>query len=552
VLFICLVVLIAGLPLGLARGADPVTATLLMPPVTGLDPVNLSPADRGGRDLVENLFAGLVRLDPATNTVQPMLARTWAVSSDGLTWRFTLRTDVQWVRYDASGGQVKSVRPVVAGDFVYGIRRACDPAAPNPVAHTVYIIAGCRTIATADPLLIDDVFIARELGVRVVNAQTLDINLLFPAPYFPALLTKPEFRPVPREAVTQAGDWTQPGSLISSGPWVMAARDAASLTLIRNPLWPDAPTGNVERISALFSSSPEDMLAQFTAGRADFARLDLVTAAALDKAIPGAAPIVPGPKVTLLGFSAERAITGNVALRQALALSIDRASLVDSLFPGAALPTWRITPPGAIGGPTDPPDNRGFMPAAAKTALGAARAANCRFGEALDLMVENTPQMTALAAALVAQWQANLGCSPTAFTIRPVTAQALERVANGTFSTIRSTDPARPYLWLYSWAPDYADLNAWAGDGIHCRYGYIRSGVPCGEADSLVDSAAVESDPALRLDAYNRAEALWFGPTGTFPVAPLFVSLEALGRQPWLQGTTVNGAAWFDAWTIKR
>ncbi len=551
-LFVCFVVLIAGLPLGLARGADPVTVTLLMSPVSSLDPVSLSPSDRGARDLAENLFAGLVRLDPETNTVQPMLARSWAVSSDGLTWRFTLRTDVQWVRYDATSGQVEGVRPVVAGDFVYGIRRACDPTPPNPVAHTVFIIAGCRTIATADPLLIDDVFIARELGVHVVNAQTLEIDLLFPAPYFPVLLAKPEFRPVPREAVTGAGDWTQPGSLISSGPWVMAARDSASVTLIRNPLWPDAPGGNIERVAAHFSTSPEDMLAQFTAGNADFARPDLVTAAALDKAIPGAVLIAPGPKVTMLGFSAERAITGNVALRQALALSIDRASLVNKLFPGAALPTWRITPPGAVGGPTDSPDNRGFVPDAAKAALSAARAVNCHFGEPLDMMVENTPQMTALADALVAQWQKNLGCPSSAFIVRPVTAQALERVANGTFSTIRSTDPLRPYLWLYSWTPDYTDVNAWAGDGIHCQYGYVRSGVPCGEADALIDSAATESDPTLRLDAYNRAEALWFGTTGTFPVAPLFVSLEAIGHQPWLQGATVNGVAWFDDWTVKR
>jgi len=167
---IILLVVLAGTALwSPAQAVDPVSMRVGMLPAASLDPVNLRPDDTSGRDLVENLFIGLVRFDPVTRSLQPGLAKSWTMSEDGLTWTFTLRTDIQWVRYNTTTNAVEAVRPVVAGDVTYGIRRACDPNPPNPVAKSVYIIAGCRTIATANPLLVDDIFIANNLGARVIS-----------------------------------------------------------------------------------------------------------------------------------------------------------------------------------------------------------------------------------------------------------------------------------------------------------------------------------------------------------------------------------------------
>jgi oligopeptide transport system substrate-binding protein len=301
-----------------------------------LDPVSLLPADSGGRDVVEALFAGLTRYDPASNQAQPGLAREWTVSADGLTWTFKLRNDVQWVAFNAGSGKVEATRPLVAGDFLFALRRACDAEPPNPVAHTVYIVAGCRSIAQANPLLINDVYIARELGVRAVNAQTLEIKLVFPAPYLPVLLALPEFRAVPREAISRDPDWTRPGLVLTSGPYALAARDAQTMTLVRNPFWPlweEGKTGNVERIVVAFSPSPEGLPGQFTAGNVDFARLDSITAGLLRQAKPDALLTAPGPTVTVLGFSVERTVIRADAFRRALALALDRESLVRQALP---------------------------------------------------------------------------------------------------------------------------------------------------------------------------------------------------------------------------
>src|SRR5258707_5319271 len=135
----------------LVSAADPVTAHIIMPAPLSLDPVSLGRLDQSARSIAENLFVGLTRYNPATRQIEPGLASEWASKDNGVTWTFKLRGHVKWVSYNPGSGQVQALRPVVAGDFVYGIRRACEPTPPNPAAHTVFIIAGCRKVAPADP-----------------------------------------------------------------------------------------------------------------------------------------------------------------------------------------------------------------------------------------------------------------------------------------------------------------------------------------------------------------------------------------------------------------
>ncbi|MCC7208555.1 MAG: hypothetical protein IT323_14700, partial [Anaerolineae bacterium] len=457
-----------------AQAQEPVAARVAMLAPLTLDPQAVTPADTSAQDLIENLFIGLVRHDPYQNAILPALAKEWRVSDDGLTWTFTLREDIPWVQVGPDGA-ITAVRPVDAEDVRFAARRACDPEPPNPVTHVLYVIEGCRITSSANPLLVDDAFVERELGVRVVDARTVEFRLLFPAPYFPALMALPEFKPVPREAAN-AGEWTVPGVMYTSGPWTLTARDAALATLVRNPHWPDAPAGNVEQVLVGFAPNMDAMAPSFLAGGVDFARVDIHAATAIAASQPNAVLAVPGQTVILLGFSAELPLTASDALRRGLALGIDRNVLLAALPPGAALPAWRMTPPGALSGPASEMDNRGFAPDAARAALEAAGMPGCSLRETLDLMVSDAPEMVALARAVVESWRANLGCNPAAVRVTPVPQPTIDRVANGTYSTIRRNDPSRPALWLYAYTPDYLDVNAWLGDGVHCLYGYLKHG----------------------------------------------------------------------------
>jgi oligopeptide transport system substrate-binding protein len=542
-LILCLIAS-AGLPSAPSAAQD-VAVRLVLPPFGTLDPVALAPTDQSGRDLVENLFAGLTRYDPLTNRILPALAQSWSVSDDGLEWTFALREDAQWVR--VQNGAVVPVRPIVAGDFLFGLRRACDAAPPNPIAKTVFVIRGCRKIATANPLLIDDLFIARELGVRVVNPRTLALRLEFPAPMLPSLLALPEFRPVPRESVSlaaESGDWAVPSAMLSSGAYALAARDASSLTLLRNPFW-SGLTGNVTQVTVTFAA-PEAIPELFAAQDADFARLDREGAARLAASAPQALISAPSAAVVMLGFAAERPVTMRNGLRRALALSVDRNALAERV--GAALPTWRLTTP-AVAEVALQPEAGVFSPEAAKAQLAEAGYSGCRLPERLELVIEDTPRMEALANALFEQWQAHLGCDIPNFRLTKRNAETVRRLADGTFSTIRTTDPIRPHMWLFTWSPDYLDITAWAGDGAHCRYGFLKSYLPCGEADQLVGAALLQSDLAQRAALIAQAEQAYFGASGTFPVVPLLSELRFAAREPALQGVSAASPLWLAAWS---
>ena len=151
-----MVIAAAGLA-GPAQAQEPDAATLriAMPAPQNLDPVQVSRFDANMQDLVENLFVGLARYNPNTREIDPVLAESWTVSDDGLRWTFTLREDIQWVRYDRASEEIVAVRPVVAGDCG-AIQRACDPLRPSPVTSNLMIIRGCHTVANAFPEVIND------------------------------------------------------------------------------------------------------------------------------------------------------------------------------------------------------------------------------------------------------------------------------------------------------------------------------------------------------------------------------------------------------------
>jgi ABC-type oligopeptide transport system substrate-binding subunit len=65
-----------------------------------------------------------------------------------------------------------------------------------------------------------------------------------------------------------------------------------------------------------------------------------------------------------------------------------------------------------------------------------------------------------------------------------------------------------------------------------------------------MDRAAFEPDPAKRAEFYAQAENLLFGPNGSFPVIPLFISSSGWLQQPWLQAVNAYGPARFDLWQI--
>ncbi len=529
---------LAGLLLPVAvRAQGEVALRIAARPITGAtaaiplpDPLALPAGPSAARDLVENLYIGLFRYDATTHQAVPVLARDWTVSADGLTWTFTLRDDLPWVSVNAQGKTIQVLRPVVADDVVAALRRACHPLKPKPASTAIFIIRGCYAALQANPLVTTDDQIAALIGAEAPDPTTLVLQLTFPAAYLPGLLVAPEFRPIPREFAAFTAAWPMQAS---NGPYVLTDwMEGERLTLTRNPFWPDPLPGNIDRVEITYADDPGEV---FAAGGADFARLGA-------EAVPGAAAL-RGDRVTVLGFSTERAFVSITGVRQALSWSIDRAALTADDPDRLAVSAF--THPASIAGPGETAAV-GYAPEAARAALAAAGYPGCAgVPEVLKLGVP--PGQEALAEQMIGMWSDVLGCQPALFEVVRVRAATLRSIGRDLIDEEASD---RIHLWLTDYTPEHLDAHGGAADAFHCTFGYFYSGLPCSAVDSLIDWAAVNvADPARRADVYTRIEARLFGPAGTTPAIPLYANAEYIGVADGLAGAGSYGPAWWGAWT---
>jgi oligopeptide transport system substrate-binding protein len=522
---------------------------------TSLDPVSISRFDHHTRDVVENIFIGLTRVNARTGQIEPVLAESWTISADGLVWTFALRDDIMWTAYDTQSAAFTEIRPVVASDVVFAIQRACDTTRPSPVTVNLYVIAGCRTLSTQNNL---ERLPLDTVGIHAIDDTTLQIELLEPAGYFLTITSQPEMRPLPVEFVDDTlGNWIRPGASVTSGPWAIEGWIAgASMRLVRNPFWPDAFEGNVEAVNIRFDVPIDAISGELAAGTYDLARLEPIIVQTGQLSDTNLARSSAANPLTLLGFSFNAVdLEGNPLpgpldvpeVRRALALALDRDALAQTVFGANAAAAAHFTPRTAMGGPSAP--GASFDPAAAQRSLTQAGYAVCNALGVLSIAVSDDPAEFLLAQNIVLQWQQNLGCNAENFPIVQTSAAA---VLDSAHNTVDVAESSRFPLWIITWSADYPDAQSWVADGLHCRYGYLRVGRICNNIDAMMDQAGASTDITARFTTYNQVETDLFGGLGTFPVIPLTIQQSWRAQQDWLSDVASWGPFQFDRWTVER
>jgi len=136
---------------------------------------------------VSQLFCGLVQLDNKL-AIQPLVARSWRISSDGLTYTFLLRRDV-FFHNNPCFTEGKG-RRVVASDFVFSFARLASAAVASPGS---WVLSKVDTLDNGLP------------NVVALSDSLLEIHLREPFPAFLGLLAVPYFSVVPKEAIAQYG-----------------------------------------------------------------------------------------------------------------------------------------------------------------------------------------------------------------------------------------------------------------------------------------------------------------------------------------------------------
>ncbi len=452
--------------------------------------------------VIEQIMQGLTRLGPDLRS-EPALAERWEVSPDARTYTFHLRADVRW-----SDGA-----PLHADQFVYAWRRLLAPATAAEYAYFLFPVAGARAYNSgqlSDP---------NQLGVRALDALTLQVRLEAPLVYFPSLTTFMVTFPARADLIARHGEgWTEAGNLVSLGPYLLEEwRHEYRLVLRANrDFYAGPPT--LDRIVGYMVGEASTALVLFEQGILDLVRLPpLEIRRYRDRPSYRHKAALRG---YYYGFNTELAPFDDARVRRAFAMAIDRDEF-PKLLQGGELPAAYWIPPGMphhnpeIGVRFDPAGARRLL---AEAGVNPARLAPVR-------VVYNTEQTHRLVAETVqAQWQQHLGVRVE-----------LENREWKVFLKELTVSP--PPVYRLGWGADFPDpdnfMNLFTSYSAtnHTGWGNARY-------DALVEQAAREPDVGRRQALYDEAQRILC--EQDVPIAPLFVSAINLAVAERVKGFEPN------------
>jgi oligopeptide transport system substrate-binding protein len=492
VLFACCL-LSAGFS-GCSRPEPPADVTI----VNGAEPESLDPAIVTGipeMRITKALFDGLTRLDGQTARPAPALAERWDISSDGRSYTFHLRTNAVW-----STGE-----PITAADVVWSWLRALNPATASDYAAQFFYIQGGEDFFAGRT--------AQPSGLKILDAHTLQVELIQPLAFFLDLCACPAFAVVPRGTIEKYGDrWLSARPLPVSGAFQLGAwRLNDKVRLCRNPRYWDAANTASEIIDVLPIGSPNTAFNLYETGAADVVwDKDLVPAELLDVLVQRPDCHVHGLLGTyFVRFNVTRPPFQDARVRRAFALATDKARLVKKLFTSGEKPAGHLVPDSTANYLA--PDGLPFDPAQARRLLAEAGFPEGRnFPEvqyAFPAAAGGAAKMPGkIAVELQHMWRETLGVQIE-----------LRQVERKIFYSAQSR--LEFDLSASSWVGDYNDPNTFL-DLFLANNGNNRTGWKHSRYDELIREANQQTDLAQRARLFRQAEALLV--EAEAPIVPLY------------------------------
>lgn len=283
-----------------------------------------------GANVANDLFEGLVTQDADGNTI-PGVAKSWD-TKDNKTYIFHLRKDAKW-----SNGE-----PVTAGDFVFSLERAVDPATGSP--YSWYLEESNIKNASA---IIDGKKDKSTLGVKAIDAHTLQITLESPLPYFVKMLVNSVMMPVYPPAIKKWGDkWTQPKHMVSNGAYELETRVVGGrIVLKRNPYYWDNKHTVINQVTFLPETDQVAAMDRFLAGGMQMTyAMPLEQYHLMKKEHPQEVKTTGNLSIYYYGFNTTKKPFNDVRVRKALSYAIDRNIIANAILGQGQLPAYNLTP----------------------------------------------------------------------------------------------------------------------------------------------------------------------------------------------------------------
>ena len=384
-----------GAPAAAADKANVVTRNNVTEPQS-LDPHQMTGVPE--INIVRDLLEGLVETD-AKGALMPAAAESWS-SPDNNVWTFKLRADAKWSNGDA----------LTAEDFVYSWRRLVDPKTASQYAS--YLQAA--RIVNIDEIL-EGKKTPDTLGIKALDAHTLQVDLSLPVPYFPKMLYHAAVKPVHRTTVEKFGvKWTQPANFVGNGPytiakWVVNER----IELARNPQYRDNANTRIDKVVFLPIGSQVDDVARYEAGEVDITdALPPEMYSKLKQQYSNELQTSPYLCTYYFEVNNQTAPFNDVRVRKALSLALDRDIIAQKVIGRGEEPAYNLTRVGTDGFTAYVPEwskwNQAQRVAEAKKLLKEAG-----YGEdkplAFNFLYNTSEQHKKIAVAAASMWNQALG-----------------------------------------------------------------------------------------------------------------------------------------------
>ncbi|NWQ40852.1 peptide ABC transporter substrate-binding protein [Bacillus sp. EB106-08-02-XG196] len=473
---------------------------------------------------------GLYRLDEKTQP-SPGIATKHEVSTDGLTWTFTLREDAKWSNGDS----------VTAHDFVFAWQRAVDPATGSE--YGPYMMNGVIKNATAvskGEAAVD------QLGVKADGDYTLVVELENPTPYFETLTTFGTFFPLNKKFVEEKGDSfaTSSENLLANGPYTINNWTSTSDTweLVKNKDYWDAKTVKMDKLTYKVVKDPQTALDLYEEGTVD--RMDL-TSDLVDQYSTNDDYLVSADTfVYFLKFNQTTSdALANKNIRAALSRAFDKEGLVNEILNNGSIVANGLVPTDFTPMPGTGEDFRKvsgdlvtYDLEAAKEFWAKGLAELGTDSVVLEFLADDDKTTKLLVEYVANQLSTNL--EGLKVNIKQVPKE--QRL---------DLDTAMDYeLQLSRWGPDFLDpftfMNLWVTDGGNNMTGYSSA-----EYDRLVTETATKfaTDNEARYKNFLDAEKVLFEDAA---IAPVYQASRAQLISPRVQGVFVNpfGATYEYKW----
>ncbi|NWA19133.1 ABC transporter substrate-binding protein [Serratia liquefaciens] len=476
----------------------------------GYEPATLDPnlAESNVEFYIFNdLFEGLLRVGK-NGEVIPALATKW--ETKGTVWTFHLRPEAKWSNGD----------PVTADDFVFSWRRLTDPKTASPYGSylaSAYVLNAAEINAGSKP--------PSELGVKALDAHTLQVTLAEPNSYLLKQLVHFPVLPVNRKVVEQYGkNWTQPQNFVGNGAFKLAQWVVNEKVVVeRNTQYWDNAHTVLNKVTFLpLQGFPE--VARFRAGEIELGYSAPPELYQQLKKNLGDEQLVTYPllSTSYFAFNNRQPPFNDVRVRQALNLALDKQVIAGKVLGYGQQPAWTFTPTGAGGFTLQPGVAAGWSQeqriAQAKKLLAEA-GFNAQHPLRFTLLYSNDATIKKIVIAASAMWKKNLGAEVTLQNQERKV--VLDNINNGQYSAAFSR-----------WLADYNDpstfLNVFRSTSSENSAKYANE-----HYDRLLHQATAAQSPEQVQQAFQQAEDVLAVDT---PVAPVYYEANATLVKPYVKG----------------